>query len=317
MVHNLSDPVVLCFALGCSAGLLRIELRFPESLYEALSIYLLITIGMKGGLELSTLELHDVGAKLLLVASLGIVLPILAFTILKYLGKFKSFDAAAIAAHYGSVSAVTFAVSMEYLSSKGIQPEQYSTLMMVLLEIPAIAVGIGLAHLFDKKKNSNYVRLFKEVFLGKAIHLLLGGVVVAWIAGAEKMKPIEPLFFGLFKGALALFLLEMGIVASRRVGDLKKVGLFLVVFALAMPFLSAVLAIFVAKLTGFSMAGTFILSALCASSSYIAAPAAMRIAVPHANPTYYLTASLGITFPFNLVFGIPIYFYCVEWAYRV
>jgi hypothetical protein len=303
------DPVVLCFVAGLLAGGLKSELRLPGALYEALSVYLLLAIGLKGGAQLATSSLGEVAGPIAGTLGLGLVIPLAAFAALRGLGRFGQSDAAAIAAHYGSVSAVTFAVVLDYLSGLGLPAEDYVTVLLVVLEIPAIGVGILLARVGGTRRDrpNGWGRLTHELFFGKSIYLLLAGLIIGWVSGPKRLEGISPLFFDLFKGALALFLLEMGLVAARRLGDLKRAGGFLVAFGVLMPIFSAVLGILVASACGMAVGGAVVLATLAASSSYIAAPAAMRQAVPEANPTLYLTASLGVTFPFNIVVGIPVY----------
>lgn len=307
MTNNLLDPIVLCFVVGVTAGLLKSDLKLPDQLYETLSIYLLFAIGLKGGVELAKTNLGEVVMPAMATIALGVVIPILAYNILRRLGRFDSTNAAAIAAHYGSVSAVTYAVVLSYLFQIGVQFEPYVTVLLVVLEVPAIAVGILIARLRSSKGNLKWGPLLHEVFLGKSIYLLVGGLLVGYVAGPDRTEAISPLFFGLFKGALALFLLEMGIITSRRLSDLKKTGPFLVGFGLIMPLISGLLGTLLGAASGLSLGGTTVLATLAASASYIAAPAAMRMALPKANPTLSLTASLGITFPFNIIIGIPVY----------
>jgi len=309
VIENLLDPIVLFFVAGLAAGLLRSDLRLPEALYQTLSIYLLVSIGLKGGVELAQAPLATLLAPAAVTLLLGIAIPIVAFVILHKVGRFNRADSAALAAHYGSVSAVTFALALAYASEIGIAYEAFLPVLLVLLEIPAIAIGVLLARLGAGGQAGRWGDLAHEVFLSKGIFLLLTGLTIGFLAGPERMIKLEPLFVDLFPGALALFLLEMGIVASQRLYDLRRTGPFLVGFGVLMPLLSASLGLAAGVLSGMSPGGTAILATLAASASYIAAPAAMRVAVPEANPTLYLTASLGITFPFNVVFGIPIYFW--------
>lgn len=308
MIQNLLDPVVLFFVAGLFAGIFKSDLRLPEAIYELLSIYLLLAIGLKGGVELSEVHLGSVllpsGASIIL----GIVIPVLAYVILRRIGKLSRPDSAAIAAHYGSVSAVTFAVVLSFLTQLGVRYERFVTVLLVLLEMPAIAVGIFIARLKASQGPLRLGRLLHEVFLGKSLYLLAVGLLVGYILGPSGLEPVKLMFVDLFRGALAFFLLEMGLVASNRLADLKRAGAFLVGFGIIMPLLSSVLGCLLGVATGLSVGGTTVLATLAASASYIAAPAAMRVAVPQANPTLYITASLGITFPFNLIVGIPLYY---------
>jgi len=315
-MQNLLDPVILFFLLGIIAGILKTELRLPEAIYDTLSIYLLLAIGFKGGIELSKTSISELIFPLSGTLLLGIIIPLLAYIILKKIGKFGNSDSAAIAAHYGSVSAVTFAVSIDFAKNLNLFSEEYMTILLVMLEIPAIAIGIFIARFKSPESEIDIKSLMKEVFLGKSIYLLIGGLIIGYFAGMYQNMSIKILFVDMFKGFLAFFLLEMGIIASRRFKDFKKVGFFLIAFGIFMPVISAILGITIGLLTGLSPGGTFILSCLAASASYIAAPTAMRIAVPEANPTYYITASLGITFPFNIIFGMQLYFYLTETAFK-
>jgi uncharacterized protein len=309
MAQNLLDPVVLFFVLGVGAGVLRTGIKLPDAVYELLSIYLLLSIGLRGGVELSETNFNEIRLPAIGTLCLGVVIPLVAFVILRHFGKFNRANAAALAAHYGSVSAVTFAVVVTFVERLGMPHEKYVTVLLVLLEIPAIAVGISLAKLGSRmaRRRLDYRKLAHEIFLGKSIYLLVGGLLIGMAVGSHHIQPVKLLFFDLFKGLLCLFLLEMGIITSRRFYELKQVGVFLVAFGVLMPVLSATLGIALGWSMGLSLGGTVILATLAASASYIAAPTAMRIAVPEANPTLYLTAALGITFPFNLLFGIDIY----------
>lgn len=309
MLDNLLNPVVLFFVLGVLAGLLKSDLKVPQALYESLTLYLLIVIGMKGGVELSKTPLSAVAWPIAGALMLGIIIPILAYIILKYAGKFSVADAAAIAAHYGSVSAVTYAVCLSYLQKLNVPIEGFSAILLVTMEIPAIVVGIMIAHRHrSKTKSLPWRKLLHEVFLSKSLVLLIGGLMIGAAAGEARLAPMKNVFFDPFKGLLAFFLLEMGLVASSRISDLKKSGIFLIGFGILMPLVSGVLGCLAGQWTGLSVGGTAVLATLAASASYIAAPAAVRIAIPEANPSLYLTASLGITFPFNLAVGIPLYY---------
>jgi uncharacterized protein len=229
---------------------------------------------------------------------------------LRYAGKLPQPDAASIAAHYGSVSVVTFAVASAYLTRLDVDYEGLLTVFLVLLEAPAILVGVMLARRRDA--TDSVAQVAREVLLGKSVFLLLGGLVAGWVI-AQDFAPLDRVFFDLFKGLLALFLLEMGLVAARHMGALRRFGLFLLGFAIVMPLLSAVLGLATAKLLGLSVGGTTLLATLAASASYIAAPAAMRVAVPEANPALSLGAALGVTFPFNVLIGIPLYYQAALW----
>lgn len=303
------DPVVLFFVFGLTAGLLKSELKLPPALYETLSIVLLLAIGLHGGVELAEQASPALLGQSALVLGLGIVLPLLAFALLRAL-RFDRINAASVAAHYGSVSAGTFAVVVAYLASRQIFFESYMPLFVAILEIPAILVGILLAK--GISRDTHWKELGREIFLGKSIMLLLGGLVIGALAGKEAIKPLEPLYTGMFKPVLAFFLLEMGLIASGQLGSLRQYGVRLAAFALCMPLLGALVGALLARLMGLSLGGTAMFATLAASASYIAVPAAMRLALPEANPSLSLTASLGITFPFNILIGIPLYLALAE-----
>ena len=309
------EPVVLFFVLGVAAGLLRSDLKMPSALYETLSIFLLIAIGLKGGVELSKSPLMTVLPSALTIVLVGALIPLLAFPVLYYMGKFSRPDAASIAAHYGSVSVVTFSVGVAFLGNLKTDYEGYMIVFLVLLEFPALMLGVLLARW--GQGNVLWGKLLHEVFFGKSIFLLVGGLLIGYIAGPDGIKPLDKLFFDLFKGAIALFLLEMGLVAAMRVSAFRTYGPFLIAFAIGMPLVAAVLGTLTGWMLGLSVGGTMLLSTLYASASYIAAPAAMRMAVPEANPALSIGASLGVTFPFNLLVGIPLYWWMANFAHSL
>lgn len=299
------DPIVLFFALGLAAGLLRSDLRLAPGIYDFLSVLLLLAIGLKGGIELSGRPLLTLAPQLLIVGLLGLALPLLAYPVLRKAGGLERADAASIAAHYGSVSVGTYAVAIAYLASMQVPYESHMPVFLVLLEMPAIVVGVVLAR--GLRSDTDWSRLAHEVFMGKSIVLLTGGLLIGWAVGSEGVKPLAPLFFDPFKGVLALFLLEMGLIAAAHVGALKRCGLFLLCFGVVMPVFSAALGCWLGWAIGLSVGGTTLLATLAASASYIAVPAAMRMAVPEANPALSLAAAIGVTFPFNVFVGIPLY----------
>lgn len=299
------DPIVLFFILGLTAGLLRSDLRLPPAIYEFLTIVLLLAIGLKGGVELSRQSLGMLAPQMLAVVLMGLVLPLIAYPVLRHAGRLTRPDAASIAAHYGSVSVGTYAVAVAYLASQNVTFEEYMPLFVVLLEVPAILVGIALAR--GVTRSTQWGPLAHEVFLGKGVVLLTGGLLIGWVAGTEGVRPIQGLFFDLFKGVLALFLLEMGLIVASQVADLRRYGLFLVAFAIAFPMFAALIGGGLGWMLDLSLGGTVMLATLAASASYIAVPAAMRMTVPEANPALSLAASLGVTFPFNILVGIPLY----------
>lgn len=308
------DPVVLFFLLGLLAALAKSDLKLPAALYETLSVFLLIAIGLKGGVALSKLGGATVLWQAGTVILLGAVLTLLAFSLLRL--RFNRADAAATAAHYGSVSVVTFAVATAFLARQGVEAEPQLTVFLAVMEMPALVVGVLLARLGGGKA-VNWGRLAHEVFLGKSMVLLLGGLLIGWVAGVDGIKSLSPLYIDLFKPVLSLFLLEMGLVTAHKLSALRGQGLFISGFALLVPPVFAGIGLGCAQLMGLSAGGAMLLATLCASASYIAAPAAMRIAVPEANPAVSLAASLGVTFPFNLLLGIPLYWQLTRYVYAV
>ncbi len=301
---NLTSPPVLAFALGLLATALRSDLKLPDAVYQALSIYLLLGIGIKGGVALSESSFEQIIGPLLGTLALGVVIPIAAF----YLLRFTKLDVAnrgALAAHYGSTSLVTFTAGIVFLESLSLQVEVYVNTLLAVLEIPGIIIGLALAAK-GITRDISWGESLREILTGKSIFLLVGGVVLGFLTGSAGYARIDDFFTGLFTGVLTLFLLELGMVAGRRIKDLKQVGLSLFVFGTSFPILAGSLGVLVGQLTGMSLAGSAALGILAGSASYIAAPAAVRLALPEASPGIYLSASLGITFPFNLTIGIPV-----------
>lgn len=302
------DIVVLFFLLGVFARLVRSDLRLPEALYETLSIYLLLAIGLKGGIELSRQPLMVLAPQVAACVALGFSIPFLLVPMLRRMG-LNAADSAGLAAHYGSVSVVTFAVASAWLQRKGVAAESHAALWVAVMEAPGLLAGILLARLGGEPgRTVLWGRLAHDVFLGKSVLLLTGGLLIGAVMGESGVAPIKAVFVDPFKGVLALFLLELGLVAGARLGELRQHGLRLVVFAVVAPVLLAVLGALTGAALGLSEGGIMLMATLAASASYIAAPTAMRIAVPQANAALSITAALGITFPFNLVVGIPLYY---------
>ncbi|MEL6615913.1 MAG: sodium-dependent bicarbonate transport family permease [Bacteroidota bacterium] len=306
LLASLLSPVVLAFVLGALAVFVKSDLEIPAPLYRALSIYLLLAIGLKGGTALSVTPLAEVAWPVLGTLLLGILTPVTAYAVLRRVGKMDRTNAAALAAHYGSVSAVTFIAAVAVADFSGLTAEGFMPALVAVLEVPAIIVGLLIAYARGERAGS-WQDAMREVVTGQSIVLLVGGMAIGWIAGKDGMAPVEPFFVNGFQGALTLFLLEMGMAAARRLRDLRSVGFFIVGFGIVMPILHGALGVWVGGLTGLSVGGAAVLGAMVSSASYIAAPAAVRVGLPEANPAYYLTASLGITFPFNLTLGIPLY----------
>lgn len=314
---NLLSPIVLAFGLGMLAALVKSDLEFPEALYHALTIYLLLAIGLKGGIALAATPLHEIALPLVATVALGVLTPLTAFAVLRWVGRIDTINAAAIAAHYGSVSAVTFLAAQTFAATVGDVVEGYLPALVAVLEVPAIIVALLLVgrrtDAAAARVGGGWSAAVREVLTGRSIILLLGGVIIGFLADPAALSTVEPFFIGLFPGALTLFLLELGMVAARRLRDLRAVGPFLLGFGVVMPVLHGFLGVVVGQYAGLSPGGSAVLGTMVASASYIAAPAAVRIALPQANPAYYLTSALGVTFPFNLAFGIPLYFAFARW----
>lgn len=309
------DPVVGFFVLGVAAGLLKSDLKLPTGLYETLTIYLLVAIGLKGGFELSQSSVLPLLTPIVIVVAASAVTPMLAYQVLYRVGRLPHPDAASISAHYGSVSVVTYAVGASFLAREAIAYDGYMSVFLVFLEFPAIIIGVLLAR--GMKRDTHWRQLAREVLCGKAIVLLVGALLIGWIWGRESGRALVPFFEDMFKGFLALFLLGMGLMTATRIDDVRRVGPFLIAFGIVMPVVSAVGGVLVGWLVGLSPGSTTLLAVLYASASYIAAPAAMRIAIPEANPALSMGAALGVTFPFNVVVGVPLYHEATQWFFGV
>ena len=302
--------MVLAFVLGIVATLIRSDLELPKDFYAALTIYLLFAIGLKGGVKLSTTPIMDFIPPALVAVALGVCIPLWCYALLRKVGGFGAADASALAAHYGSVSAVTFGAVLVFLEAQKVAYEAYMPALLAILEIPAILVAILLykRSLRGSGQGGAFGPVLRELLTGKSIVLLVGGLIIGAVCGPKGFAHVEAVFEAPFKGVLCLFLLELGLVTGARLSELKKAGVFLFLFALVMPVIHGLLGVWLGGLCGLGAGGATVFGTLASSASYIAAPAAVRIAIPTANPTYYLTAALGITFPFNLTLGIPLYY---------
>lgn len=296
------DGVVAFFILGIVCKLAGAKLPFPDSLYKTLSLFLMISIGLKGGLALRQHIDSELIAMSLAVIAFGLLLPLVAYPLLRYFGQLDKVDAGAIAAHYGSVSVATYAVAVALLESRGISYEAYFPLFVVLLEMPAIIIGLALAKGNLNLINRDFVR--KELMANPSILLMIGGLLIGY-AGGQSVEKLTPFFVDLFPGVLALFLLKMGLIAGQQISALKGNRLFLVCFAMLMPMIGGVAGIVLGLGLGLSAGGITLMAVLGASASYIAVPAAMKESLPEANAGMSITASLGITFPFNVIINVP------------
>ena len=317
---NLLSPAVLFFALGVLAAVVKSDLKFPEPLYLGLTIYLLVAIGFKGGVALAEAGLGRVWLPSLAAVALGAVIPLWTYPVLRHLGRLPGVDAAAIAAHYGSVSAVTFIAATNYLSAVGQTYPNYATAFLAIMESPAILIGVVLGKLGAPRGETGAVGstlrgVVHEALFGRSVLLLLGSLVVGFLCGPAGLEKVGPFFVTPFQGVLALFLLEMGTVAGRRWQDLRRVGPFLLGFGVIVPLVNGALGVVAGQLCGLEVGGATLLGVLAASASYIAAPAAIRVSLPEANPTLYLTASLAVTFPFNITLGIPACYAFAQWLF--
>ena len=327
LASGLLSPMVLAFALGVAAALLRSDLRFPEGLAGALTIYLLLAIGLKGGAKLEAVAasefMRPLAAGLLLCAAI----PAWSFGILRRWGGFDPTNAGAIAAHYGSVSVVTFGACLAFLDARGVAHEPFLPALLAVMEVPGILVALYLVRAQSALAvpapafgvvAANPARgsgVLHELLTSKGIVLLLGGMLIGLATGQKGFAQVAPLFDVPFRGVLMLFLLEIGLVAGARLRDLRTAGPFLCAFALVMPFLHGLIGVLLGRWAGLGLGGATALGTLAASASYIAAPAAVRVALPQANPALYLTASLALTFPFNVVCGIPLYHAFARWLF--
>lgn len=306
--ENLLSPLILFFVLGVAAAFARSDLTFPEAAAKAMSIYLLFAIGFKGGVSVAD---HGIDARLLLSLLAGLVLsaaiPFVANFLLRIMSQLSVIDAAAVAAHYGSISIVTFVASTSALTASGITSEGYMVAVAAVMEAPAILSALWLV---SRSKSNGRMDsdLWREILLNGSIVLLVGSFVIGMVTGDEGMAKIESFIVSPFQGVLCLFLLDMGLVAGRGLREsAKNLTVGLLAFGVLMPLIGAAFGLVSGLTLGLSSGGVALLMTLAASASYIAVPAAMRVALPEANPSIYLTMSLGVTFPFNLTLGIPLY----------
>ena len=318
VLQNLLSPPVLFFFLGVLAVLFKSDLDIPSPLPKLFSLYLLMAIGFKGGIELAY---SGLGSEVLLTIGaaifMALAVPLLCFYVLRL--KLDAANAAAVAASYGSISAVTFITAESFLNVLQLDFDGFMVAALALMESPAIVVGVILAKLYSDKggdsQTLHWGEVLREAFLNGSVFLLIGSLVIGALvgsfsaAGVEKMVPFtEKLFYG----ALCFFLLDMGLVAAQRLQDLRKVGSFLIGFAVLAPLVNSMLGLGISRLLGLPQGDALLFMVLCASASYIAVPAAMRMTVPEANPSLYISTALGLTFPFNVVVGIPLYLTLVQ-----
>ena len=308
LFENLTNPALLFFILGIVAVKLKSDLEIPPNSSKFISLYLLFSIGFKGGQELAHSEFTlEIVWSVLFGVVIALIIPIYSFFILRR--KFNVFDAGAIAAAYGSVSAVTFVTAASFLEIHHMTFSGHMVAVMALMEAPAIIVGVILIRMFDKKKetNTSLISLIKHSFTNGSVLLILGSLVIGLLASEEQAMGIKPFTNDLFKGFLAIFLLDMGIVSGKKLGDFVKSGWFAVFFALFIPLINGCVVALCSQIVTDDIGNRFMLAVLAASASYIAVPAAMKIAVPKANPGLFLPMTLAVTFPLNITIGMPIY----------
>ncbi len=305
VIDNLLSAPVLAFVLAVGLTLGRFDVRLPEALPPTLAAYLLFAIGLKGGRSLGASTPSELLGPLAAALVIGAVTPVIAFGAMRGIVRLDRSDAAGVAAHYGSVSAVTFIVALATIEARGLVVEGVIAGLLAVLEVVGIVVGLALAS--RRSRDGSWSDAVTEVVRGRSIALLLLGLAVGVIAGDLRLGPVDPLFVGLFQGALVLFLIEMGAIAAERLRDVSQVGGRLVLAAILVPVVNGAVGAVLGSLAGLSTGGTAVLATLAASASYIAAPAAVRVALPQANPALSISASLGVTFPFNLIIGIPLY----------
>lgn len=309
---NLISPPILFFLLGLVAALVRSDLAIPEAVAKGISIYLVMAIGFKGGAEMAASPL--VAAAMAIVAGivLSAALPFISFNALRLTSRLPRVDAAAIAAHYGSISIVTFIAASDAGMAMGLAAAGFMVAVAAAMEAPAIFSGLALA---GRREGEGGGTMIREIAFNGSIVLLIGAFAIGWATGERGMAMVQPFFGDIFRGVLCLFLLDMGLVAGRGLRrSAGKLEWRVLVHGLYMPLIGAALGLGLAALIGLEPGSAALLMTLAASASYIAVPAAMRLALPEADPSVSLTLSLGITFPFNLVFGIPLYFAAAQWA---
>ena len=304
-LENLTSVSVLVFALGFIAARFKSDIRIPEPVYQIISVYLLFGIGLKGGVALRNSSLDGIALPLIATILLGTIIPVLAFLALKAIKNLNSIDRGAISAHYGSTSLVTFTAALVFLENAEVSYEGFATALLTVMEVPGIIVGIFLATRHLNRKVS-WGESLREAILGKTVVLLLGGLIIGAISGDAGYEKVAPFFVNLLPGILALFLMHLGFLAGAKAHAIKEVGPGLAIFAILFPIFAGTLGVIGGAMAGLSVGGATVLGVLCASASYIAAPAAVQIAIPEANPSLSITSSLAITFPFNLLIGIPL-----------
>ena len=306
-LSTFTSPVILFFVLGLIAAFARSDLAIPEALAKGMSLYLMAAIGLKGGVAVAKSGVDgQIAATLLLGLTASLLLPVLAFAALRMFAKLDQTNAGAVAAHYGSVSVVTFVTANEILGNSGLAVPGFMVAVQAVMETPAILTGLMLAKRGMSKTGGGNDKgeMLREVFLNASVVLLLGSFAIGVMAGPEGYKDVQPLFESGFKGVLCLFLLDMGLIAARRIMDSRALNARLLALAIVFPLVNGMIGLLAGHAIGLESGTLAAFAVLCASASYIAVPAAMRLALPQANPGIYLSMSLSITFPFNILINI-------------
>jgi len=328
---NLLTPIILFFLFGIIAARIKSDLKIPEAISEFLPIYLLAAIGLHGGIEMRNTGFENMLIPMLAAIGLSLLFTLNHYQILRRLGKFNIFDSYALASTYGAVGAVTFSVGLSFLKNQGVSSEGYLAAILAVLEPVAFILAIFLTNMAVSKQirakkqsatgdassdidvglnqtKTKLSQVLHESITGKAIVILLGSIVIGYIIGESGFDSIRIVFDEMFTGAIVIFMIEMGIIAGQRLDDIKKVGIFLIAFAIIMPTFNGIIGVLVATAMGLSLGGAVMFGLLLASASFIAAPAVLRHAIPQAKPSLYITSALGITFPYNIIVLLPIMF---------
>lgn len=316
LVANLLSPIVIAFLIGMAATFVKSELEFPQPVLNAISIYLVFSIALKGGTELAAAGWETIWKPAIAAGLVAILLPIWIYWITKRVLRLDTSNAAGLAALYGSVSSVTFLAALSFTAKLGNPGEPFLPLLVSVMEW-GILVALLCARIGLQREHSTGRLDLREALIdtlrGRSVILLLGGLVMGYVIGEKGFEPIKPVFEDAFRGILVLFLLEMGMVAARQFRDFLKLGPALLAWGVLAPIVHGIVGVTIGKFAGLGLGGSFVFGCMVASASYIDAPAAVRATLPKANPGIYLTSSLGITFPFNLIFGLPIYYTYAAW----
>ncbi|MEY4974727.1 MAG: hypothetical protein RLZZ55_1520 [Bacteroidota bacterium] len=312
LTHDLSNPTILFFLLGILAVIIKSDLEIPESSFKFISLYLLFSIGFRGGQELQHSPwTAEIGWSLVFGMAIAALIPVYTFFIIKK--RIGISNAAAVAASYGSVSAVTFVAALSFLEIKDLTMNGHMVAVMAFMEFPAIIVGVSLLKIYDNEgPNMGLKELLRHSLANGSVLMIMGSLVIGLLSDSKQAADIAPFTTDIFKGFLALFLLEMGMTTARRIKTFKTHGWYMALFALIIPAINGVVVAWLSQFITTDVSNRFVFAVLAASASYIAVPAAMRLAAPKADPGLYIPMALGLTFPFNISLGMPIYFWIIE-----